>query len=170
MEEIRISRHVLWIGGEAYSLRNIAYASVSVLPLDSSAVFKKATRLTRGLAGVCFLLVVAAITVNKWWGGPLWLAALAAFMLVSTVIIGSVGGAAVIRAKRNPYYTLSIQTSGRPDVALVSKDRPALEELMRRIMDTIDNPESEFRIQVNNVQHGDRINQIGDFNVGKATG
>jgi Family of unknown function (DUF6232) len=170
MEEIRISRHVLWIGGEAYSLRNIACASVSVLPLDSSEVFKKATRLTRGLAGVCFIPVVIAITVNGWWDGPLALVILGTFMLVSWIIIGSVGGAAVVRAKRNPHYTLSIQPSGRPGVALVSKDRSALQELMRRIMDTIDNPESEFRIQVNNVQHGDRINQVGDFNVGKVAG
>jgi hypothetical protein len=167
VEAIRISRRILWIGGDAYPLQNIARVWVSVLPLHSLAVIKQATRLTRFLLGLCLPLVVIAITAEHWWDSPIWLVTLAAFTLLAGVVIGSVGGAALVQAKRNPDYALSIETSGRPGVVLISKDRRPLEELMRRIMDTVDRPESEFRIYVNSVQYGDRITQFGDHNRGK---
>jgi len=86
---------------------------------------------------------------------------LVAALVVIAIIV------ALTRRKKQPYYALIIETSGAPRRALVSTDEAEVSNLVKEIMDAIDNPEAEFQTVVHNVQYGDNFVQVGNQNVGK---
>lgn len=66
-------------------------------------------------------------------------------------------------------YALVIETAGNPHTALVASDRNQVAGIARAIVDAINNPHAEFRTLVQNIHTGDKIQQYGSYNVGKAS-
>jgi molybdopterin converting factor small subunit len=170
--EVRISRQVLWVGAEAYPLRNIARAQTITLVPDRWRACR------RYLTAVVFwvLLGVAAVAAikvaSRLNGGqgsnPLHAAAVGA--LVLALALFAVSTIRLIRVlSARTYYALVIETAGTPRRALVSTDGNLVRELVRQIMKAIDDPQAEFRQTVINHHYGDKIYQNGDFNVGKVS-
>jgi len=168
--EVRISRRVLWVGAEAYPLRNIARAQTITLVPDRRTAWR------RYLTAVVFwaLLGVAAVAAMKLAArldaeqGSNTLHAAAAGALVLALALFAVSTIRLIRVlSARTYYALVIETAGTPRRALVSTDGNLVSELVRQIMKAIDDPQAEFRQLVMNYHYGDKIYQHGDFNVGK---
>ncbi|MEU4120429.1 DUF6232 family protein [Kitasatospora sp. NPDC028055] len=160
MIDVSVSRRVLWVGGDAYPLGNIARArQFMVVPRRSFAI----RRFLRAL-GSLFALLLAISFVSeaqkndsvKAVGGWVVIAlfALSVYRLVQ-------------RLRMKPLYKLIIETSSSSNTAVVSHDSAEVSTLIRLIMDAIDNPQAEFALQVENIHIGDRINQYGDHNTGK---
>jgi hypothetical protein len=168
---IEVSQGVLYIGGEAYPLHNIARVqTVELVPRRGRAVgaFVKEILLwaALGVGGVValrFAELPDAETVTRYIA-----IGAVALTLVSTLKL-------LVALARRTYYALVIETSGRPHTAVVSPDEAMLAQLVRQIMRAISNPRdrgAEFRRQIvhhhhNNNFYGDQhITQHGGNNVG----
>jgi Flp pilus assembly protein TadB len=148
---------VLWVGSEAYPLHNIARAQgLKITPglLETG----KST-----LVQACVATIIALIVIVVGHGPVRILGVLFLAIVVIAMIVW------LATRQQKSYYALIIETAGNPRTALVSTDRSVVSSLVFQIMDAISNPQAEFRVQVNNVQHGDRFTQIGNQNVGKAS-
>jgi len=164
MTTVRVSRRILWIGGEAYPLHNIARAqTVKVTPRRAAMAwsFVKATLLWVGLGVAAALALGYAHRSES--GDPMvrgiWMAVAALVGLSALKLLA--GLATRVR------YALVIETAGSPRTALVTRQRHVADQLVHRIMDAIDNPQATFEVQVENLHVGDKIEQFGDHNVGK---
>jgi hypothetical protein len=161
---VRISRRVLWIGGDAYPLQNIARAqTLQVTPPRETPI----REYIKSVAGWVFLGIGVTIVLNiasmhaSTLVGLLWLAILAALVVRTFKLISA------LRNRKQTYYALVIETAGTPNTALVSPDSGVVFELVQEIMAAIDNPQAEYSQQVTNVHLGDKITQFGNDNVGK---
>ncbi len=169
--DVRISRQVLWIGAEAYPLRNIARAqTIRLVPNRGAAV-------RRFLTVVVFLVLLgaaAAIAMKQsaqlssvQSSNALHTAAVGALVLALALFaISTIRLITVLSART--YYALVIETAGTPRRALVSTDGNQVAELVRQIMKAIHDPQIQFFQPVTNNHIGDKIYQNGDFNIGKA--
>lgn len=154
--EVRISRRVLWVGSEAYPLQNIARAqAVRVTPRSRWTGRNRAVGGCLGFLALWLIVGLAAAAHSPALG-----LLLAALVVIAIIV-------ALTRRKKQPYYALIIETSGAPRRALVSTDGAEVSNLVKEIMDAIDNPEAEFQTVVHNIQYGDNFVQVGNQNVGK---
>lgn len=157
--EVRVSQGILWVGSEAYPLRNIARVQpVKLVPSRGAAVrrFLKAVVF-------CVVLAVAAAAAagvasrvsstqgyNALHGVAVGLFALAAVLAaISTIRL-------IIRLSRRAAYALVIETAGTPRTALVTYDENLVFHLARRITDAIGNPQQQWR---------ERVSVINNYNV-----
>lgn len=156
--DVRVSQRVLWVGAEAYPLHNIARArTVKVVPRPALSLY----------LGVIVLWIVLGI----------FLAGLLGFGLtirhgLVVVLIAAIVGVITIKllpTLSKTFYALIIETAGRPYSLLVSADETLVTRLVHQIMDAIDNPQTEFQLQVENVHIGDKIEQLGNQNIGKVS-
>jgi hypothetical protein len=160
MIDVSVSRRVLWVGGDAYPLGNIARArQFMVIPKRSFAIRRFLRTLGSLFAALLAIAFVSEAQKNdsiKAVGGwvVIVLFALSIYRLVR-------------RLRMRPLYKLIIETSSSSNTAVVSHDADEVNTLIRLIMDAIDNPQAEFALRVENVHIGDRINQYGDHNTGK---
>jgi hypothetical protein len=157
--EVRISKRVLWIGRKGYSLDNIGYASVKRKRAVGLKPILLETSKELEFLWVLWLIIWLPIWFNKWSSSQF-------IYSMSILVAGGTGVpfvAALVWYSIDTRYELIIQAAGESVSALTSTDRNALYELAQQIMDTIDNPDLEFRIQLN----GDQIIQVGDHNIGK---
>jgi hypothetical protein len=154
---VRVSRRVLWIGSEAYPLHNIAR-------VQGVKIIHQVIDTGRAMTILLILGVVIA-------GGAFAMGQSAAHAVGIAVIAAFVIGVFFLLSTQQKKfeYALIIETSGTPHRALVSSDQGVITDLVARIIDAISNPQAEFQVQVSNVQYGDRVTQIGNQNVGKAT-
>lgn len=160
--DVRVSRRVLWVGGDAYPLHNIARARrFQLLPPKRARVIIRFSRQVIGL------LVADAVLGSLLGRGAnqetikdvIGLVALA-FFAVSLYQL-------VKRLQMRTVYQLVIETSSSSNTAVVSHDAQQVGNLIQLIMEAIDNPLAEFALQVENIHIGDQINQYGDHNTGK---
>jgi len=162
--DVGVRRQILWVGGEAYPLHNIARAmTVKLVPRRGSAVgaFVRAVLLWAflGLGGVVALRYAELSRSD-------------ADMLTNYLALGAVALMAVSTIKllvalaRPTLYALVIETAGTPRTAVVSPNRALLNQLVEQIMDAINNPSTAFNVQVENYYGGNHVKQYGSQNVG----
>jgi Flp pilus assembly protein TadB len=153
---VRVNKGILWVGSEAYPLRNIARTQgLKITPglLDTSSGTLIQALVAAVIAAI--VIVVGHSAVRTF--GIILLAA-----IVVAVIVW------VATRQRRSYFALIIETAGNPRTALVSADRSEVSNLVAWITDAISNPLAEFQVQVSNVHNGDKFMQIGNQNVGRA--
>ncbi|ROQ95857.1 hypothetical protein EDE04_2310 [Streptomyces sp. 2132.2] len=156
--DVVVSRRVLWIGAEAYPLNNIARATtVKVDPPRRQAI----ARFVKSFVTVVVLAFLALVVLPNGYQDAAGLLAVVAIAL----LVVQLGG--VILDKT--YYALVIETAGTPNTALVTNDLALVHDLVRVIMEAIDNPQASFHQQVTNYigQVGDNFKVFGSGNVGK---
>ena len=162
---VRVSRRVLWIGSDAYPLQNIARAQTRELTLKNGSpvrnYFKAVVRWV--ILGVVVTIALKLAKVGSSGVFDLVWVVVLALLAISTIRL-----IAMLRKNRT-YYALIIETAGTPNTALVSPDLNLVNQLVGQIMEAIDNPQAEFQVQVENFHVGDKIHQVGDYNVGKMT-
>jgi hypothetical protein len=168
---VGVSQGVLWIGGEAYPLHNIARVqNVELVPRRGRAVgaFVKEILVwaALGVGGVVALRFAELSSSDvETFTGYIAIGAVALAVL-STIKV-------LVALARRTYYALVIETSGRPHTALVSPNEAELDQLVRQIMYAISNPRdsrAEFNTTVvhhhNNNYIGQQFNMHGGNNVG----
>ncbi|MCC0096014.1 MULTISPECIES: DUF6232 family protein [Streptomyces] len=156
--DVVVSRRVLWIGAEAYPLNNIARATtVKVDPPRRQAI----ARFVKSFVTVVVLAFIALVVLPNGYQDA---AAVVALVAIALLVV-QLGG--VILDKT--YYALVIETAGTPNTALVTNDLALVHDLVRVIMEAIDNPQASFHQQVTNYigQVGDNFKVFGSGNVGK---
>jgi hypothetical protein len=148
---VQVSEGILWVGSEAYPLRNIARVQpVKLVPSRRAAL--------RGylIAVVfCVFLVVAAAVAaraatrvssvqgyNALHNGANVAFALAAVLaVISTIWL-------IVRLSKRTAYALVIETAGIPRTALVTYDENLVFHLVRRITAAISNPHDKWQERV----------------------
>ncbi|MEV6470324.1 DUF6232 family protein [Kitasatospora sp. NPDC051702] len=164
MIDVRVSRRVLWVGGDAYPLHNIARARrFETVPPKRARVILRFVRQVIGLLLATALLGSLTSSSANPTAGNLIAVVMVALFLVSLYRL-------VTRLRMRTLYSLIIETSSSSNTAVVSHDAWQVNNLIELIMEAIDNPQAEFAVQVENVHVGDRITQYGDHNIGKKVG
>ena len=172
--EVVVRRKILWVGAAAYPLQNIARVRAIEIPPQRGATVR------HYLGAVVFFVILgvaSAVAATK-------LAAVAtvpssAFTALHGVEIVAVALIVIstirlfVKLSARTLYALVVETAGTPAAALVSTERNKVPEIVRMIMDAIDNPEVNWPpIMVENVHVGDKvlgdkIRVAGSHNVGK---
>ena len=164
---VRVSRRVLWVGAQAYPLQNIARAqTIKLVPKREAAVRHYV------MAVILWVLlgVAATVAVNsaeQLSSSSNALPKVIIVVVVALIVISTIRVIAVFL--RPTFYALDIETAGTPRTVLVSTDGSQVMQLVHMIMDSIDNPQADFQLQVENFHVGDKIQQFGNQNVGKVS-
>ncbi|MEV6326792.1 DUF6232 family protein [Streptomyces sp. NPDC051909] len=136
---VEVSKRVLWIGGEAYPLQNIARATtIRIKPPRARAVgrFVKYVLITGLLAAVALTVAQSGEVSGSDRELITQGTAVTAGVLVAGFLLQLIG----VLVTRT-YYGLVIETSGNPRTLLASVDRQEVHALVRDIMRAIDDPE-----------------------------
>ena len=161
--DVRVGQQILWIGSDAYPLRNISRASTTKWTYRRGVTtwnYLKSVMLL-AVGGALMAGILAVLEISKALPGLVIFAVLA-LLVVRTIRL--------ILMLRLTLYELVIETSGASRRALASLDRSVVVDLVVRITDAINNPHAEFHMRVENFHVGDNIHQFGDQNVGKKVG
>jgi hypothetical protein len=159
--QVVINTRTLRIGGQTYSLGNVARVQVVKLA--------KPPRAGKGNVKLAVLAGFGAYIFDA--------------IIASSVGLGAIGGAVglilaiglgifIYQKTTEPYiqrYALMLETTGNPRISLVSESEADLEKISVPIIEAMENPpETEQIYTVNNVISGDQYNLVGDYNVGKS--
>ncbi|MCX5332296.1 MULTISPECIES: DUF6232 family protein [unclassified Streptomyces] len=173
--DLRVGKHLLWVGGAAYPLANITRVYTFMLTprrKDATVLFLKRVAIILSVAFTMTILGgLTSLASESMAGGILtfvWLGAIAAlvFSLVELVAVLS----------SPTLYVLAVETSG-PSIAMVTSSDPhQLDQLVGSIVHAIEHPETEFHVTVDrlmvnprNYYFGDNVNMYGGTgNVGVA--
>jgi hypothetical protein len=164
--QVRVSQRILWVGAEAYPLQNIARAqTIKLVPKRAAAFRRFLMEITvwtiLGVAGIVAINNAQFIEVDSE-------ARTAVVVVVSVLVL--VSAIRPIRARmERTLYALVIETAGTPRTALVTPDGNQVTNLIRAMMNAIDNPQAEFKTLVQNIHAGDKIQQFGSYNLGKVS-
>ncbi|MEU2389387.1 DUF6232 family protein [Streptomyces sp. NPDC007369] len=175
--ELRISKRILWVGGAAYPLENIARVYTFTLHprrKDATVHFLKNLCLILSVAFALTILAGLTSLANREASGTIlqivWLGAVAALIYCIVQWITVLSAAS--------YYVLAVETSG-PSIAVVtSSDHHHLHRLVGQITHAIDHPDTELygvrvdtiTISPKNYYFGDNVNMYGGSgNVGIGT-
>lgn len=149
--EVSVRNQVLWIGGEAYPVHNIARAQTVVLT----------PRRGRAIARFLVLLVL-------WLGLGSVALRVTSSDVPQEIVVGAVGLLIMInlinlvrRLARPRLYALVIETSGSPRTALVLKDERQLRAVVDNVMNAIDNPSLTMPPMVIENYVGSQVNVSG---------
>jgi Family of unknown function (DUF6232) len=148
---VQVNQGILWVGSEAYPLRNIARVQpVKLVPNRGRALRRYL------IAAVFFVVLIVAAEVaaraasqvsstqgyNALHGVEDGAFALAAVLaVISTIWL-------ITRLLRRTAYALVIETAGTPRTALVTYDENLVFHLARRITAAISNPQDHWRERV----------------------
>lgn len=153
--EVKVSQQILWVGGEAYPLRNIARARVVRVTVRRGAAFGRFVGFTL-LWLVLGLGATAALRAAKSQGvhldkslGDVVVIATAALIVLSVLRL-------LYLLLRPALFALVIETAGNPHTALITTDEPIVARIVEEIMAAINNPAAHFRYTVNNIHNGDK--------------
>jgi hypothetical protein len=168
--KVRLSRNTVSVGGQIYSLRNLARIQCWKRVPDKSKIGYRVMR-----PALIVLFVLVGINILLGLGLGLGLGAggaapeLRSFNILAVLITTGVTAARfVVAVLRRPEYLLLLETNGYPIGVLSSTDKTQIDDLVRAIADAIENPPQQTRtFQLTNVVLGDQINQSGDSPVGK---
>jgi hypothetical protein len=148
--EVRISKRVLWVGPSAYPLPNVTQVEPIEFRVKRWRLIK---RFTRKCAASIALGFVAMMVLSCASAPTMTLAVVGAGVL-------AVVGYQVYRLIRGltlpPLHVLKVQMAGTSRAAVVSRDKPKIDELTYRVVDAIDNPATEYAVWIENI-NGDII-------------
>ncbi|MFJ9691222.1 DUF6232 family protein [Kitasatospora sp. NPDC101183] len=152
--QVTINEGVLWIGGEAYPLRNISHVGLRELTVDKGLAWRKF--ILRSIGWLILGGIFAAVVGNLGTVVLLVGEALLVWRLVKAL-------------QTPPVYGLVLNTSGTQRHALWSTQQEEIQELVREITKAIGHPDvAQTVINVAHaIQQGDVINQYGRDNIGK---
>jgi Family of unknown function (DUF6232) len=164
--EVQVSQRILWVGGEAYPLQNIARAQTIKLVPKRAAAFGRfliaiIVWILLGVAGIVAINNAQSVDVDP-------NVRTAVVVVVSVLVLVSTIRLLRVLMERT-LYALVIETAGSPRTALVTPDGNQVTNLVRAIMNAINNPQAEFRTLVQNIHRGDKIQQFGSHSVGKVS-
>ncbi len=154
--QVTINEGVLWVGGEAYPLRNISHVGQRELAVDKGAAWKKFILRTIG-----WLIVGGIFASVAGTPGTIVFLAVEAFLVWKLVSV----------LQKPPVYGLVLNTSGTQREAIWSTVQEEIQQLVYEITKAIGNPDVAQTINVNvahAVQNGDVIHQYGAGSIGKA--
>jgi hypothetical protein len=158
---IGVDKQILWIGGDAYPLHNIARArTAELVPSRGKAVasFAKAVLLWGVLAagGAAALRFAKAPDVNR----------LTEYVAIGAAVLIGFSALKMLRVLlMRTMYALVIETSGTPHAALVNRNKPELDQIVHNIMAVINDPAAKFPPTIVNHNHnygGTQFNLNGD--------
>ncbi|MFJ1766487.1 DUF6232 family protein [Amycolatopsis sp. NPDC088138] len=167
--EVGVSQQILWVGSEAYPLRNIARARVVRLTVRRAAAAGRFVGfallwLVLGLGATVALRAARSqgVHLDKSLGDVV--------LVVMAVLIAISALRLLYLLLRPALFALVIETAGSPHTALTTTDEAIVDRIVREIMAAINNPAARFKYTVNNVHNGDKF--VGDkFSVsGSGTG
>ena len=149
--EVRISKRVLWVGQAAYPLPNVTQVELVEFRANRWRAVRRFLRDSRApIALGCLALLLLGCAS----------APAAVFNAVALVVL-LVEGILVYRLARwltlRPLYVLRVQMAGASRAAVVSRDKPKIDELRFRVVEAIDNPASEYKVWIDNIVGGDLI-------------
>ncbi|WP_326697187.1 DUF6232 family protein [Streptomyces sp. NBC_01754] len=154
MAQVTINEGVLWVGADAYPLRNISHVGQRKLTVDQGAVWK--SFILR-----CFIwFIVGGIfaAVFDTMGN-----------IVFVVVVGLLIWRLVVALQRPPLYGLVLNTSGTQREAIWSTRQDEIQGLVYEITKAIGNPEvAQTIINVAHAVQGDLVQQYGRGSIGKA--
>ncbi len=163
--EVAVRRQVLWIGGEAYPVHNIARAQTVLLkPLRGRAVARFMGFLILWLVLGIGVMLVAGPYVPR----ELVFGVIGVLVLVNLIKL-------VRRLVTPRLYALVIETSGSPRTALITKDERQLRTVVESVMNAIDNPKVTMPpILIDNFVGNQQVNvsggQVGNIGPGGRVG
>jgi hypothetical protein len=179
--DLRVSKRLLWVGGAAYPLQNIARVYTFTLQprrKEATVRFLKNVAITLAVATTLHVLSSLTSSGSSLGGGggnegngftpAVWSIAglaLAYFLFQLLTVVGAPS-----------HYVLAVETSGSSTALVTSPNPEHLNHLVGYITHAIDNPESEFQVTVEsitispkNYYFGDNVNMYGGTgNVGMA--
>ncbi|MBF9071421.1 hypothetical protein I2501_25700 [Streptacidiphilus sp. NEAU-YB345] len=175
--DLRVTKHVLWVGHAAYPIRNIARVfTFELRPRYWMAALRFFRRVGITLAALITLTIIDSLATSadpnstgdgtgqsslSGWMVFLWI------MGVVAIIAWAVQLVQVLTEK--PHPALAIETSG-PSTAMVTlPERRELDQLVDALVGAIENPGREVIYQVNRLQissptnyyYGDVVNMYG---------
>ncbi|MER5553552.1 DUF6232 family protein [Streptomyces sp. NPDC002793] len=151
---MRIKEGVLWVGGEAYPMRNISHVAQRRLTVDLGKAWKEFFLISLG-----WLFIGGIIA--------------AVFDVIGTLILLAVEGliiwSLVGDLRKPPLYGLILNTSGTQFDAVWSTRQSEIDELVHTVTSAVGKPEAaQVVFNVEHAVHGDLIKQYGNHNIGKA--
>ncbi|MFF5721801.1 DUF6232 family protein [Streptomyces buecherae] len=152
--QARIRDGVLWVGGEAYPLRNIAHVGQRVLTVDRDDAWKKFVIRSVG----CFVLGSLLSSVGGIEGTI-------AALIVEAFVVWNL----VIVLRKPTVYGLVLNTSGVQHEAIWSTREKEIGRLVFEITKAIGSPDvAQTVVNVEHAVQGDLIQQYGAGSIGKA--
>ncbi|MFI2185432.1 DUF6232 family protein [Streptomyces sioyaensis] len=152
--QVTINEGVLWVGGEAYPLRNISHVGQRTLSVDEGAAWKKFILRTIGWLIVGGIFAAVTDTVGK-----------IVFLVVEALLIWKL----VSALQKPPVYGLVLNTSGTQRAAIWSTQQEEIQRLVFEITKAIGDPDvAQTVINVEHAVQGDLIQQYGEGSIGKA--
>ncbi|MCX5398619.1 DUF6232 family protein [Streptomyces sp. NBC_00102] len=153
-DQVTINEGVLWVGGEAYPLRNISHVGQRKLTVDKGAAIRKFIIRTIGWLIVGGIIAAVADTV-----GTIIFLAVEAFLIWKLVAV----------LQRPPVYGLVLNTSGIQHEAIWSTQQEEIFKLVQEITKAIGHPDvAQTVINLSHVVHGNTIKQYGGTSIGTA--
>ena len=153
--EVKVSQQILWVGGEAYPLRNIARARVVRLTVRRGAAFGRFLGFTL-LWLVLGMGATVALRAAKSQGVHLDRNLGDVVLVVTGVLIGLAVLRLLYLLVRPALFALVIETAGNPHTPLITTDEEVVSQIVREIMAAINNPAARFKYTVNNIHNGDK--------------
>ncbi|WP_338117284.1 DUF6232 family protein [Streptomyces viridochromogenes] len=175
--ELRVHKRLLWVGGAAYPLRNIARVYTFTLrPKRKEAVFRFLSRTGIILAVAIGLSIIGGlISFASSSSGPYESEQSSGGGLIVLVWICS--GAALIYffvdmlsvVTAPSHYVLAVETAGPSTAMVTSPDPQHLDRLVGYVSGALENPDTEFQVTVErltinsptNYHFGDSVNMYG---------
>ncbi|MDT6984498.1 DUF6232 family protein [Streptomyces lusitanus] len=152
--QVTINEGVLWVGGEAYPLRNISHVGQRMIEVDKGAAWKEF--LVRTLVWLFFGGIFAALVD---------VVGVILFLGVQAFLVWKL----VQALQKPPVYGLVLNTSGTQREAIWSTRQEEIHQLIHEITKAIGNPEiAQMIINVEHAVGGDLIKQYGSGSIGKA--
>ncbi|MER7185876.1 DUF6232 family protein [Streptomyces hyaluromycini] len=165
--DLRVGKRLLWVGGAAYPLENIARVHTYMLMpkrWEATRLFLKrlgiilsvafALTILGGITGIASRDTASTLIVWVWLGST-------AALLLCTVEWLQVLSATSL-------YVLAVETSGPPMAVVTSADPRQLDQLVGSLVHAIEHPETEFHVTVDrlmvnpkNYYFGDNVNMYG---------
>jgi hypothetical protein len=161
--EVQVTKRVLWVGGDAYPLQNIARAQIRTLhPRRGTPIKDFIVENLRWI--VIAVLLIAAMTLAGLSNAVGYVCVILVLLILISVL--KLTRAINREREKRDYYLLVLQTSGDPRTLLASTDREQIYELVQTIMAAIDDAAVTYHNWISNY-YGDVIRQYGDENIGK---
>ncbi|KQX78815.1 MULTISPECIES: DUF6232 family protein [Streptomyces] len=165
--ELRIGKRLLWVGGAAYPLHNIARVYTFVLkPKRQEATMRFLKRVGLTLAVLMILTMIGEITFlgsddSDGFVRFAWVGGLVALVVYVTDLL------TVLTA--TSHHVVAIETAGPSTAMVTGRNTEHLKQLVGYIANAIENPEAEFHVQVErlmisspqNYHFGDNVNMYG---------
>ncbi|MFC9115375.1 DUF6232 family protein [Streptomyces sp. NPDC057092] len=152
--QVTINEGVLWVGGEAYPLRNISHVGQRRMDVDKGAAWKKFFQ------GTFVWLVL---------GGILVAAADAVGVIIFLAVQGYLIWKLVSTLQIPPVFGLILNTSGTQREAIWSTRQEEIQQLIYEVTKAIGNPDvAQMIINVEHAVQGNLIQQYGSGNIGTA--